>query len=187
MRPSGWAYIFVAVLTCSVAYPLFNRPSSPNPSPDVSVETERHPLDEKSDRSPITKDEARPNVDSAAVDLTPDQLPVAQEQARLEDAADAGPVEVPTPNEKKQNLSWRAYYAYSEIPPETKPADTVLDHLKDVQAGTPVDEIKRVADVLGLDVTFMKAVAKVESNFDPKQRTGSYIGLFQLSKYEFGK
>jgi hypothetical protein len=33
----------------------------------------------------------------------------------------------------------------------------------------------------------MKAVAKIESGFDPKQRTGSYIGLFQLSKYEFGK
>ncbi len=33
----------------------------------------------------------------------------------------------------------------------------------------------------------MKAVAKVEFGFDPKQRTGSYIGLFQLSKYEFGK
>ncbi len=33
----------------------------------------------------------------------------------------------------------------------------------------------------------MKAVAKIESDFDPKQRTGSYIGLFQLSKYEFSK
>jgi hypothetical protein len=33
----------------------------------------------------------------------------------------------------------------------------------------------------------MKAVAKIESGFDPKQRTGSYIGLFQLSKYEFNK
>jgi hypothetical protein len=33
----------------------------------------------------------------------------------------------------------------------------------------------------------MKAVAKIESGFDPKQRTGSYVGLFQLSKYEFGK
>ena len=31
----------------------------------------------------------------------------------------------------------------------------------------------------------MKAVAKIESGFNPKQRTGSYIGLFQLSKYEF--
>ena len=33
----------------------------------------------------------------------------------------------------------------------------------------------------------MKAVAKIESDFDPRQRTGSYIGLFQLSKDEFAK
>jgi hypothetical protein len=33
----------------------------------------------------------------------------------------------------------------------------------------------------------MKAVAKIESGFNPKQRTGSYIGLFQLSLVEFGK
>jgi hypothetical protein len=33
----------------------------------------------------------------------------------------------------------------------------------------------------------MKSVAKIESGFDPKQRTGSYIGLFQLSKYEFNR
>ena len=33
----------------------------------------------------------------------------------------------------------------------------------------------------------MKAVAKIKSVFDPKQHTGSYIGLFQLSKYEFNK
>jgi hypothetical protein len=31
----------------------------------------------------------------------------------------------------------------------------------------------------------MKTVAKIESGFNPKQRTGSYIGLFQLSKNEF--
>ena len=33
----------------------------------------------------------------------------------------------------------------------------------------------------------MKTVAKIESGFDPKERTGSYIGLFQLSNYEFAK
>jgi hypothetical protein len=33
----------------------------------------------------------------------------------------------------------------------------------------------------------MKAVARIESGFDPKQHTGSYVGLFQLSKYEFSK
>jgi hypothetical protein len=118
--------------------------------------------------------------DSSSALLKPDQLPVAQEQASLEDAPG-------TSNDIKQNLSYLAYYAYSELPPETKPADTVLNSLKSIPPGTPVEEIKRVADVLGLDFTFMKTVAKIESGFNPKQRTGSYIGLFQLSNHEFGK
>jgi hypothetical protein len=33
----------------------------------------------------------------------------------------------------------------------------------------------------------MRTVARIESDFNPKQRTGSYIGLFQLSKEEFAK
>jgi hypothetical protein len=33
----------------------------------------------------------------------------------------------------------------------------------------------------------MVTVAKIESDFNPKQHTGSYIGLFQLSKGEFAK
>jgi hypothetical protein len=85
----------------------------------------------------------------------------------------------------KQNLSYLAYYAYSEVPPETKPADTVLKSLEDIPHGSPVEEIKRVSDAFGLDFNFMKAVAKVESDFNPKERTGSYIGLFQLSNAEF--
>ncbi len=87
----------------------------------------------------------------------------------------------------KQDLSYLTYYAYSEVPPDKKPADIVLASLKDVSEGTPIDEIKRASDALGLDFNFMKAVAKVESDFDPKQRTGSYIGLFQLSKHEFAE
>jgi hypothetical protein len=119
--------------------------------------------------------------------LEPDQLPNAQKEARLEDATGAGTIEHSELNDTKQNLSYLAYYAYSEVPPETKPADTVLSSLKGISSGTPVDEIKRVADVLGLDFTFMKTIAKIESGFNPKQRTGSYIGLFQLSKKEFEK
>jgi len=118
--------------------------------------------------------------DSSSAVSKPDQLPAAQEQASLEDAPD-------TSNYIKQNLSYLAFYAYSELPPETKPADTVLNSLKSLPPGTPVEEIKRVADVLGLDFTFMRAVAKIESGFNPKQRTGSYIGLFQLSNHEFSK
>lgn len=87
----------------------------------------------------------------------------------------------------KLDLSYLAYYAYSEVLPDVKPADTVLSALKDIPVGTPVEEIKRVSDAFGLDFSFMKTVAKIESDFDPKQRTGSYIGLFQLSNYEFDR
>jgi hypothetical protein len=123
----------------------------------------------------------------APPDLQVDQLPKLQKEARLEDPAGASAVERSEPSITRQNLSYLHYYAYSELPPETKPADTVLNALKDIPSGTPVEEIRRVADLLGMDFTFLKAIAKIESGFDPKQRTGSYIGLFQLSKYEFKK
>jgi hypothetical protein len=85
------------------------------------------------------------------------------------------------------HISYLAYYVYSEVPPDRKPADTVHDSLKDVPVGTPVEEIKRASDAFGLDFNLMKAIARIESDFDPKQRTGSYIGLFQLSNHEFAK
>ena len=86
-----------------------------------------------------------------------------------------------------QDFRYLIYYVWSELPPPEKPADIVLSSLKDTPVGTPVEEIKRASDAFGLDFNYMKAVARIESNFDPKQRTGSYIGLFQLSKYEFNK
>jgi hypothetical protein len=88
---------------------------------------------------------------------------------------------------KQDHRSSLADYVYSEVPPEKKPADIALNSLKDIPIGTPIEEIKRASDAFGLDFNFMKAVAKIESGFDPKQRTGSYIGLFQLSKDEFAK
>jgi hypothetical protein len=106
--------------------------------------------------------------------------PTADRPSAAEDhSADAVP--------PKLDLSYLAYYAYSEVPPDVKPADTMLSALKDIPVGTPVEEIKRVSDAFGLDFSFMKTVAKIESDFDPKQRTGSYIGLFQLSNYEFDR
>jgi hypothetical protein len=83
------------------------------------------------------------------------------------------------------DLSYLAVYAYADVPPPEKPADTALRALKDIPEGTPIEEVKRAAEVFDLDVTFMEVVAKIESDFDPKQRTGSYIGLFQLSESEF--
>jgi len=89
----------------------------------------------------------------------------------------------PRPNEGE--LSYLKYYVYSETPPPEKPAKIALAAFSDVPLGTPVQEIERAAEAFGVDANFMKAVAKIESDFDPKQRTGSYIGLFQLSKSEF--
>jgi hypothetical protein len=87
----------------------------------------------------------------------------------------------------KRNFPLLAYYVFSEIPPDEKPADTVLETMKGLPIGTPIEEIRRASDAFGLDFNFMKAVAKIESGFNPKQRTGSYIGLFQLSHYEFNR
>ena len=119
-----------------------------------------------------------------------------KDQARLEaafDALDEQQAETehsvqdhfPDPTPPKQNFSYLAYYFFSEIPPDKNPADTVLETLENIPIGTAVEEIKRASDAFGVDFNFMKAVAKIESDFNPKQRTGSYIGLFQLSNYEF--
>jgi hypothetical protein len=68
-----------------------------------------------------------------------------------------------------------------------KPADVILESLRDVPIGTPLEEIERASEAFSVDFTFMKTIAKIESDFNPSQRTGSYIGLFQLSKLEFTK
>ena len=51
----------------------------------------------------------------------------------------------------------------------------------------PRDEIREAAALYGLDLAMMMSIAKVESDFDPRVKTGSYKGLFQLSDYEFKK
>lgn len=128
-----------------------------------------------------------PQTETAPPAVQPASLPNVQKEARLADPASAAPTEPSAPSDAKPDLSYLHYYAYSELPPDPRPADIVLKVLKDVPHGTPIEEIKRVADLLGMDFTFLKAIAKIESGFDPKQRTGSYIGLFQLSKHEFRK
>ena len=175
MRTCWWACVCVGVLTCSA-------PSLPIGSVEASEQTERHAI-EQAPEQPLTYKDEGPlrHVDSVAAGFEPDQLPNAQKEAHLGDTA------ATELNDTKKNLSYLSYYAYSEMPPDTKPADIVLKFLQDIPPGTPVDEIKRVSDVLGLDFTFMKTVAKIESGFNPARRTGSYIGLFQLSKKEFEK
>jgi hypothetical protein len=90
-------------------------------------------------------------------------------------------------NPDEGELPYLKYYVYSETPPPEKPAKIALAALNDVPLGTPIQEIERAAKAFGVDANFMKAVAKIESDFNPKERTGSYIGLFQLSKSEFSE
>jgi hypothetical protein len=90
-------------------------------------------------------------------------------------------------NPDEGELPYLKYYIYSESPPPEKPAKIALAALSDVPLGTPVQEIERAAEAFGIDANFMKAIAKIESDFNPRERTGSYIGLFQLSKSEFSE
>src|SRR5215469_14689464 len=180
MRLSSLSYILVGILIFAASDLILNQPRFPNLSPDqfdVSGQS-------ISDPPPIYKDESRlQGGDVAPAKLNTDES-IAKDDAQLDG-------NLPATNrssdlkDAKQNFSYLAYYAYSEVPPETKPADTVLKSLEDTPRRLPAEEIKRVADALGLNFTFMKAVAKLESDFNPKQRTGSYIGLFQLSNAEF--
>lgn len=126
-------------------------------------------------RADIADHPAGPQLASLGDDIV-QSLPPAR------DTSDGAPKATSTPD-----FRYLTYYIWSELPPAEKPAETVLRAFKDIPLGTPAEEIKRVADAFGLDVNFMMAVAKIESGFNPTQRTGSYIGLFQLSKYEFGK
>ncbi|HEV2714883.1 MAG TPA: hypothetical protein VGU64_06425 [Terriglobales bacterium] len=166
MRPSSLMYVLLGVLIFAATYRILIQPPFPNlPSDQFHVSG---PFEQKSDPLPIYKDEPRlQGGDLVPANVNPDELAIAKDKAQLEDATKLKDV--------KQNFSYLAYYAYSEVPPETKPADTVLKSLEDTPRGTTLEEIKRVADAFGLDFNFMKAVAKVESDFNPKQRTGSYI------------
>jgi hypothetical protein len=51
----------------------------------------------------------------------------------------------------------------------------------------PRAEIRQAALLYGIDLPMMLSIAKVESDFNPRVRTGSYKGLFQLSDIEFEK
>jgi hypothetical protein len=168
---SHFAESAVAVATFVAAYLLFDNQQHLASLSANQVEDIQAAFEGKSDRLAVKEDE---EVEEQAF---------SPKIVRLEKYSRAAEGGLNSP--EWDRLSYLADYVYSEVPPDRKPADTVLDALKDIPAGTPVEEIKRASEVFGLDFNFMKAVAKIESGFDPKQRTGSYIGLFQLSKYEF--
>jgi hypothetical protein len=179
------------VLAIAVIYPFSAR--EPVLFPKDTATFDGIVRTQKADRLPQaqnSEDEMIVNASLPPVEPRPVEKPVAQQSAEESKTPDDRPffsARSSDATQSDQDLEYLAYYAYSEVPPEKKPADTILATLKDMPVGTPVEEIKHATDALGIDFNFMKAVAKIESDFDPKQRTGSYIGLFQLSNYEFDK
>jgi len=143
-------------------------------SPDFAAITASLPA-----RVTLPEDEAADEV------VEKDQARLEQETVAVPDYSD-GPDYPYALTPSKRNLAYLGFYVYSEVAIE-KPADIVLGTMQDVPVGTPIEEIRRAADAFAMNFSFLKAVARIESDFDPKQRTGSYIGLFQLSHYEFDK
>jgi hypothetical protein len=84
-------------------------------------------------------------------------------------------------------LPFIVYYAYSEYPIYPKPIDVIADSIVQLPIGSCRDEVKRAADVFALSFPVMMAFAIIESSCQARQKTGSYIGLFQLSQYEFNR
>jgi hypothetical protein len=173
------------VLVVAIMYP-FPQQESQAPKVIQSIESSRAETS-----TAVPQQESQVPKAIQLIELSAEEIPTAgaleTKQANLgyDSSSSGGHASVLIPS--KQDFSYLTYYAYSEVPPDTKPADIVRDSLKDIPAGTTIDEIKRASEAFGLDFNFMKAVAKIESDFDTKQRTGSYIGLFQLSNNEFAK
>jgi len=189
VRALQLAFILLAI---AVIYPFSVR--EPVLFPKDSATPDGIVRNQKSDRLPQAQkpeDESIVNASLPPVEQQSlERRPVEQQAGEELKSPDDRPfftARSPDASQSDQDLAYLAYYAYSEVPPDQKPADTILATLKDTPVGTPVEEIKHATDALGIDYNFMKAVAKIESDFDPKQRTGSYIGLFQLSKSEFSK
>lgn len=167
-----------AITAIVIPYPLlWPEPQAPEPTPLKEIAGAEQPAN-------------RPAVNEAAVALEKDQSRIEAttlEATRPE--ANCLPLEdcAVDPMPPQRDLTYLADYAYSEVPPDEKPADTVLNYLISLPIGTPLEEIRRASEAFGLDFNFMKTVAKIEFDFGPTQRTGSYVGLFQLSRYEFNK
>jgi hypothetical protein len=76
---------------------------------------------------------------------------------------------------KPGHLSYLADYVYSEVPSSEKPAAAVLDSLRDIPIGTPIEEIRRASDAFGLNFNFMKAVPKSSLIMIPSRAPGRIL------------
>ena len=97
---------------------------------------------------------------------------------------------------KTSAMELSASEQYPPVTEETTPVDALgwLGGLFEARfyephatTGDPREEIRQAALLYGIDLPMMLSIAKVESDFNPRARTGSYKGLFQLGDGEFKK
>ena len=202
----------IAATTITAAFPFGNNPSA---KPNAVIEAEMNPEWQRSfvpsaepgessqhDVSALPEENADADTPETQQPNSADAFPIQEkdgtklsdesslqekQQEKLEQDEDYFSVRDYSPNTTPttSDLSDPYLHPYVALPPAQKPAEIVLESLKGVPTGTPLEEIKRASDIFGLDFSFMTTIAKIESDFDPKQRTGSYIGLFQLDRHEF--
>ena len=202
----------IAATTITAAFPFGNNLSAkPNAVSEAEMNLERQgsfvPSAESGecsqhDVTALPKENANADTLEAQQPNSADAFPILEidgtklfdksslqekQQEKLEQDEDYFSVRDYSPNTTPttSDLSDPSLHPYVALSPVQKPAEIVLESLKGVPTGTPLEEIKRASDIFGLDFSFMTTIAKIESDFDPKQRTGSYIGLFQLDRHEF--
>lgn len=113
-----------------------------------------------------TKVEPKPSMQLAALD--PD--------TRLQDESDQ-------PASKGYIMYANSPTHWTPVPlPDEISAARAAPHNNNIRT-----EIEQAAMLFDVDVGMMKAFAKIESDYDPKARTGKYKCLFQLSDWEFAK
>ena len=202
----------IAAMTITAAFPFGKNPSA---KPNAAIEAEMSPEWQRSfvpsaepgessqhDVSALPEENTNADTLETQHPNSADAFPVQEkdgtklpnesslqekQQEKLEQDEDCFSVRDYSPDTTPttSDLSDLSLHPYVALPPAQKPAEIVLEYLKGVPIGTPLEEIKRASDIFGLDFSFMTTIAKIESDFDPKQRTGSYIGLFQLGRQEF--
>ena len=95
-------------------------------------------------------------LSTASAKLSPERTTLNAEIAKAvsPDMASKIPADEDLISSQQDRISYLADYAYSEVPPYKKPADIVLDSLKDVPVGAPIEEIKQASDAFWLGLQF---------------------------------
>src|SRR6516225_2176158 len=116
MRSSSSTYIFVGVLIFAATYQILNQPRFPNIPTDQFDVSGQSPFEQKSDPLSIYKDESRLRDDDLApANVNPEELAIATDKTPPEDRTKPPTNQSPDQKDVKQNLSYLAYYAYSEV------------------------------------------------------------------------